>query len=244
LLFTGFLFLIFPVVVVVSFLPGYKGGHIIYKLCKLWSRCLMPLWGIRFSVEYEQPHDTGRPYVFVFNHISYMDIPTLMRAIRSQPFRILARSDLSSIPIFGYLYRHAVVAVDRSNAENRTRSMKELRRVLTDKISVVIAPEGTFNTTGKPLKSFYDGAFRIAIETQTPIKPLLFLDNHSRMHYDSVLSLSPGPCRAIYMEEIPVAGYSLDDIPRLRQRVFEAMEQRLIYYGADWIAARTSPPAI
>jgi 1-acyl-sn-glycerol-3-phosphate acyltransferase len=33
-----------------------------------------------------------------------------------------------------------------------------------------IFPEGTFNETGKPLKSFYDGAFRISIETRTPVK--------------------------------------------------------------------------
>jgi 1-acyl-sn-glycerol-3-phosphate acyltransferase len=37
-------------------------------------------------------------------------------------------------------------------------------------------PEGTFNETNAPLKDFYDGAFRIAIETKTAVKPVLFLD--------------------------------------------------------------------
>jgi 1-acyl-sn-glycerol-3-phosphate acyltransferase len=40
--------------------------------------------------------------------------------------------------------------------------------------------------TGKPLKEFYDGAFRIAIETGTPIKPVLLLNTYERMHYSSI----------------------------------------------------------
>ena len=235
ILFTGFLLLIFPIVVAASFLGKKQGGNIIYALCRIWSGSLMPLWGIRFSSHYEEPHDTNRTYVFVFNHISYMDIPALMRSIQGQYFRILARSDLSAIPVFGYLYRHAVVAVDRSSPENRARSVAELKEVLSSDISVVVAPEGTFNTTGKPLKSFYDGAFRVAIETQTPIKPLLFLDNYHRLHFESIFSLTPGPCRAVFLEEVPVIGYSIADVPLLRQKVFDLMEQRLIHYKAAWI---------
>ncbi len=235
ILFTGFLLLIFPIVVAASLLGRERGGNIINKLCKLWSRSLMPLWGIRFSSHFEAPHDRNRTYVFVFNHISYMDIPALMRAIRGQYFRILARSDLSAIPVFGYLYRHAVVAVDRSSPEKRAQSVTELKQVLASDISVVVAPEGTFNTGGKPLKSFYDGAFRVAIETQTPIKPLLFLDNYHRLNYASIFSLTPGPCRAVFLEEVPVTGYSISDLPLLRQKVYDLMEQRLIHYNAGWI---------
>lgn len=241
LLFTAFLLLIFPVVVVASFLGKNRGGHIIYDLCRLWSRCLMPLWGIRYGAHYEAPHDPARTYVFVFNHISYMDIPALMRSIRKQHFRVLARSDLSAIPVFGYLYRHAVVAVDRSSAEKRAQSLVELKKTIAAGISVVIAPEGTFNTTGKPLKDFYDGAFRVAIETQTPVKPLLFLDNFDRMHYSSVLSLTPGRCRAVFLEEIPVQGYTLQDLGLLRGKVYEKMEERLLHYGAGWIRRSDVP---
>ena len=51
----------------------------------------------------------------------------------------------------------------------------------------MVFPEGTFNMTTQPLKEFYDGAFRVAIETQTPVKPVLFLDAYSRMHYESIV---------------------------------------------------------
>ena len=68
----------------------------------------------------------------------------------------------------------------------------QLKSVLKKGISVFIFPEGTFNTTGQPLKAFYDGAFRIAIETQTPLLPIIFPDTVKRLHYTSVFSFQPG----------------------------------------------------
>jgi 1-acyl-sn-glycerol-3-phosphate acyltransferase len=89
--------------------------------------------------------------------------------------------------------------------------------------------------THQPLKFFYDGAFRVAIETQTPIKPILFLDTYDRMNYESVLSLTPGRSRAIYLEEISVAGLTINDMSSLKEKVYNLMEQKLIYYKASWI---------
>jgi len=81
------------------------------------------------------------------------------------------------------------------------------------------------------LKSFYDGAFRIAIETQTPIKPLLLPDTLKRLHYKSIFSLTPGICRVIYLEEVTVNGLTMDDLPALKQKVYDMMEAGLIRYN-------------
>ena len=102
-------------------------------------------------------------------------------------------------------------------------------------ISIVIAPEGTFNMTHKPLKEFYDGAFKIAIETQTPIKPVLFLDTYDRMHYGSIFSMQPGRSRSVYLEEIPVDGLVLEDVGFLKEKVYKIMEEKLVGYKASWI---------
>jgi 1-acyl-sn-glycerol-3-phosphate acyltransferase len=164
-----------------------------------------------------------------------MDIPIIMKAIRKQPFRILGKSEMAKIPVFGFLYQHAVVMVDRSNAVKRAESVAKLKAFIRKGISVVIAPEGTFNMTANPLKEFYDGAFKIAIETQTPIKPILFLDTFHRMHYKSIFTLSPGRSRAIYLEEISVEGLTLDDLPFLKKKVYDLMESKLIAYQVSWI---------
>ncbi len=89
--------------------------------------------------------------------------------------------------------------------------------------------------TGRPLKEFYDGAFRIAIETQTPIRPVIFLDTYDRMHYRSIFSMTPGRSRAVYLPVVPVKGYDLSDLPALKQKVYDRMEKALIQYGASWI---------
>ena len=99
----------------------------------------------------------------------------------------------------------------------------------------MIFPEGTYNMTNKPLKEFYDGAFRVAIETQTPVKPVLFLDTYSRMHYNSIFSMTPGKCRIVYLDEIPVAGLKAGDVQSLKQKVYATMEKKLIEYKAAWI---------
>ena len=107
-----------------------------------------------------------------------------------------------------------------------------LKSVLNKEISIYIAPEGTFNMTNKPLIDFYDGAFRLAIETQTTIKPILFLDGVRRMNWRSVFAMTPGNMRTVYLEEISPVGYTVD---QLKQKVYELMEQKLVYYKASWI---------
>ncbi len=179
--------------------------------------------------------DTDKQYVFVFNHISYIDIPFLMKAIRRQNFRVLGKAELAKIPVFGFLYRCTAVLVDRSNAAARAKSVRQLKTVLRKKISIVIAPEGTFNMTPAPLKEFYDGAFKIAIETQTPIKPILFLDAYDRLNYHNFFSLNPGKNRIVYLDEVPVHGYTLHDVQALKQEVFTIMEKKLVQYSASWI---------
>ncbi|HEU0063890.1 MAG TPA: lysophospholipid acyltransferase family protein, partial [Flavisolibacter sp.] len=149
--------------------------------------------------------------------------------------RPLGKVEMSKIPIFGFIYRNTIVTVDRSSIANRAKSVQILKSILKKGISVLVFPEGTFNITGKPLNEFYDGAFRIAIETGTPIKPVLLLDTYDRMHYHSIFSLNPGKSRSLFLPEVKVDGLSLDDTQVLKEQVFAIMEKALIEMKANWI---------
>jgi 1-acyl-sn-glycerol-3-phosphate acyltransferase len=230
------MFLILPFVVIASFFGRIKGGNAIYSLCTLWADLWFFFIGIHHKNYYESPHDKHKPYIFVANHISYIDAPIICKTLR-QRLRILAKYETSKIPFFGFIYRNAVVTVDRSSTEARSKSVRILKSVLKKEISIFIFPEGTFNETGAPLKSFFDGAFRVAIEMQTPIKPVLFLDGYDRMNYKSALLVSPGRSRAVFLEEIPTAGLNSRDLNYLKEKVFTVMEQKLIHYKASWIKA-------
>lgn len=187
------------------------------------------LTGIYHKDIYEDKENRNKQYIFIANHISYMDIPPFLLAIH-QPVRILGKYEMVKIPIFGWIYRIAVVLVDRSSPEARARSVRALRSALKRNISIFIFPEGTLNETEEPLKEFFDGAFRLAIEMQTPIKPLLFIDTVDRLHYKSLLVLTPGPNRVVHLPEVPVEGLTMHDLKTLKQKVHNMMDAGMRRY--------------
>jgi len=226
--------LVIPFVIVASFFGKMKGGNFIYKACSVWADAWFFLIGIRHRNLYESPHNKNKQYIFVANHISYLDAPVIVKTLR-QKVRVLGKVEMSAVPLFGFIYRKAVVTVDRSSAAHRAKSVRILKSVIRRGVSIFIFPEGTFNETHRPLKDLFDGAFRIAIETQTPIKPVLFLDAYERMHYHSVFSLNPGRSRTVFLHEIPVHGLTGKDVEALKQKVAAIMEQKLQEYKAGWI---------
>jgi 1-acyl-sn-glycerol-3-phosphate acyltransferase len=240
--FLAIMLLLFPFIFIASFFGKIKGGNTIYNLCRIWADVWMFVTGIYHKNLFEQTH-VKKQYIFVSNHISYVDIPAMMKAIRRQHFRILGKAELGKIPIFGFIYKLAAVSVDRKDAEHRAKSVEILKSIINKNISVFIYPEGTFNETHKPLKDFFNGAFKIAIETQTPIKPILFLDTYDRLNYKSAFLLTPGRSRAVFLEETTTSGLSMDDLSFLKEKIYTQMEAALIRYNASWIESplQTSP---
>src|SRR5215216_4578180 len=111
------MFLVLPFVIVFS-LFGIKGGNLVYRACNIWGIIWYACIGIRHKEIYEAPHDKHRQYIFVANHSSYMDIPAVIRCMH-QPIRVLGKSETAKIPVFGWIYRAAVILVDRDSAEKR-----------------------------------------------------------------------------------------------------------------------------
>lgn len=234
LLFVGIMLILFPFMLIASLFGRVAGGNMIYRLCMLWGDIWFFLVFIFHRNYYEQPLEKSKQYIFVINHISYLDAPIIVKAIR-RPIRALGKTEMATVPVFGFIYKYAVVRVDRSSPENRAKSVRNMMSILKKGISIVVFPEGTFNMTPNPLKDFYDGAFRVAIDTQTPIKPILFLNAYDRMNYRSIFSMNPGKNRAIYLEQIPVDGLTQKDLPALKQKVYDLMGNKLREYRASWI---------
>lgn len=228
--FIAIMLLIFPFVLLALPMGKIRGGNLIYRLCHVWAFTWYCLIGVRHKEIYEHPHNRNQQFIFVANHISYMDIPPIVLGIH-QPIRALGKYEMVKVPVFGWIYRAAVILVNRSNAETRARSVRALKSALKHGISIFIFPEGTFNENEQmPLKHFFDGAFRIAIETRTPIKPILLVDTLDRLHFKSLFELTPGLNRVVYLEEVPVTGLHIHDIPALKQKVYEIMDAGLRRY--------------
>ncbi len=207
-----------------------KLSNRIFKICRYWGQFWYLLIGVRHKEIFEAKHHFGKPHIFVANHNSYMDIPPIVM-LRHQPIRPLGKFESSKIPIFGWIYKAAVIMVDRSSPTKRAQSIRNLKAALHKRISIFIFPEGTFSMTSEqPLKSFYNGAFKLAIEMQVPIQPILMIDAVDRLHYDSVFSLTPGPNRVVYLKTIDVSKYTLDDIELLKDKVYQLMDEGLRRY--------------
>ena len=234
------LLLIFPFTLIAGLFGNIRGGNMIIRLCMIWADCWFALIFIRHKKIYDSPgarQSAGpgntKPGIFVSKHISKLDAAILMKAIR-RPFRALGKSDKRKIPVYGFIYSHAIVSVDPNSFSNRVGSVRLLKSLIQKGISIMVFPEGTFNFSTTPLEEFHDGPFWLAIETQTPVRPFLLPDAYRRMPFGNFFSMSPGLNRIVYLDEIPVAGYTLSDVARLKDEVYSIMEKKLIAYDAAW----------
>lgn len=211
-----------------------RGGNLTYYACMVWADIWFPMVLIFHKNIFAEELKKNQSYIFISNHISYLDAALIPKTFR-HPVRPLGKIEMAKIPVFGFIYKNAIVTVDRSSASNRANSVRILKSILNKGISILVFPEGTFNMTHQPLKEFYDGAFRIAIETQTPIKPVLFLNAYDRMNYKSIFSLSPGKSRSVFLPVVSVEGFMLNDVEMLKEKVFEVMGEELKRRRARWI---------
>jgi 1-acyl-sn-glycerol-3-phosphate acyltransferase len=121
--------------------------------------------------------------------------------------------------------------VDRSSPDKRAKSLRNLKAALHKKTSIFIFPEGTFSMTEEqPMKAFYNGAFKLAIEMQVPIQPILMIDAVDRMHYSGLFTLTPGKNRVVYLPTVQIEGYTMDDIDHLKNKVYQMMDEGLRRY--------------
>lgn len=217
-----------PFIVLISFGNSVAARKAIFNIIRTWS--IAWLWLIGMPVKVSGKHPPKGKYIIVANHISYLDTLVIFPAIPGH-FRPLGKKEISKIPVIGFIYKQVVIMVDRSNAHSRAKSMRLLWRVLNHEANIIIFPEGTFNETQSILKDFYDGAFRLAINTQTPIFPIVFPDTVNRWHYSGWWKFWPGINRAVRLEPIEVNGLAMEDLPALKQQVFLRMEAELKKYS-------------
>jgi 1-acyl-sn-glycerol-3-phosphate acyltransferase len=222
------MFLILPPIVLVSFLGKVKGGNIVFYFLRFWAHVWFPAVGIIVRKTWKAPK-SQEPCIYLANHSSYLDAALAVK-VMPLPFRPLGKSELSKIPLFGLIYSRSVVPVNRGTAKGRAQSMRDMLYMIRRNVSLLIFPEGTTNETEQPLLPFHSGAFRIAVETQTPIRPVLYVDNHARLAKIKFLSLNPGPCRVVFLPLVPVKGMTMEDVPQLKKQVRHMMEEELRKY--------------
>src|SRR5580704_3122055 len=90
-LFVLIMLIVFPFALVASFWGKIKGGNFIYNISRIWADIWMILVGIWHQNIFLSPLDSNKQYIFVANHISYLDIPSILKSIRHQHIRALGK---------------------------------------------------------------------------------------------------------------------------------------------------------
>lgn len=140
-------------------------------VARAWARCLLRVSGVKVKVEGLEKIAAERNYVFVSNHLSYMDTPVLLANIPE--FRFLAKTGLFKIPLLGtHLATAGHIPVPRGDARAAVKTMTTAAQAIRERgISLLIFPEGGRSHTGE-LASFQEGAAYIAIRAGVPLVPV------------------------------------------------------------------------
>ena len=104
-----------------------------------------------------------------------MDVPLTTPFIPGAN-KTIAKIEMAKIPLFGMIYRRGAVLVDRKSEESRKNSFVQMRDVLNMGLHMCIYPEGTRNKTSDPLQRFHNGAFKLAIDADKPILPVVIFN--------------------------------------------------------------------
>ncbi|MFN0037358.1 MAG: lysophospholipid acyltransferase family protein, partial [Saprospiraceae bacterium] len=175
--------------------------------------------------------DPKQSYVLVGNHNSSLDFILNGHAFPGV-FRFLAKQELLKIPVFGFIVRKMCLIVDRSSAMSRARSVVALKQQLAEGWSIFIYPEGSRNLSGQPLAPFFDGAFRIAIQTGAPVAVQTIVN--IRHITANGAGLRPGTVRVVWETPIPTGGLGAGDIGTLKEQAEGLMRRRLGFEGSPF----------
>jgi len=147
------------------------------RVARAWARSLLWIAGVKVTVEgLDRLRPGGRNYVFVSNHVSYMDIPVVLGNIPEQ-FLFLAKSGLFKIPFLGtHLKTAGHVSVPQEDPRSSIKTLQRTAALLHDGRSTLVFPEGGRSETGE-LQEFKDGTLPI-LDVTNALRADQWLENH------------------------------------------------------------------
>jgi len=150
-----------------------------------------------------------KAYMILANHMTAMDIPIQAIGIPSAiPFKFLAKSSVSKIPVLSSIAARCAILVDRHSAESRQAAKQALVETIQGGQSVLIYPEGGRNRTASPLAPFKMGSLALAYEHNFPVVVNTVVGAHRLNPVGKYLELRPGIVDSHWSEVIEPKRYA------------------------------------
>lgn len=201
-----------------------KGQAFFIGVSKLWMKLWLSLIGCPVRIYGKEHMIHGENYIVVFNHQSLMDIPLSAPFVPGVPNKTIGKSSFAKVPVFGWFYSRGAVLVDRKNEASRRKSYEQMKEVLYKGMHMCIYPEGTRNRSGEPLKPFYDGAFKLSVDTGKTILPCIIRGTEKALPIHTSFYLSPATLSMTFLEPIHPENKSVKE---LKELAFEKMMNEL-----------------
>ena len=196
-----------------------KGQKYFIAVSKIWMNVWLFLIGCPVKVSGKENFKSGTAYIVVFNHNALLDVP-LSAPFVPGPNKTIAKASFAKIPVFGSFYKKGSILVDRNNEKSRSKSFDTMKKILSKGMHVCIYPEGTRNRSSEPIKTFYDGAFRLAVATKKEIIPCVIIGTKKAMPINKKFFLLPVRLKMHFLPAVSSADMSVKD---LKEKVFDAM---------------------
>jgi 1-acyl-sn-glycerol-3-phosphate acyltransferase len=195
---------------------------------RAWARALLAASGVKLKVEGLDKIAKDGSYIFVSNHLSYMDTPVALASLPVR-FRFLAKRGLFQIPFLGWhLGRAGHIQVPREDARAAVKTMTLAAQVVREEgISLLIFPEGGRSRTGE-MRDFKEGAAYIAIKAGVPLVPIALKGTREILPFGSGV-VKTGAVTMRIGDPIPTAQASPHDRLRLRHRIVALLEEHPIH---------------
>ncbi len=220
---TCFIIFIIPQILCI---PFHRLHFLALRINYLWGWGFFRLALIPIKEEWRFDKKQLDRFILCANHFSYLDIPAL--GLFPRPFKFVGKSQLSKIPLFGLMYNNIHITVNRSSYRSRAESLSKAREELSYGFNLGFFPEGGIRFDDYPnMKSFQDGAFRLAAEYDIPIIPVTFISNHDILADDRILEINKRSCEVVYHEPIHPSGESDEDIKQLKLAVYRVIQDEL-----------------
>jgi 1-acyl-sn-glycerol-3-phosphate acyltransferase len=183
--------------------PLYVISNFIVRTSFLFS-------GIRVQVEGLERIPANTACIFMANHVSNLDPPTLIPVIPGRTAAFSKRS-IMKIPALGYGMKLAdFIPVDRKgNIESAQESIGAARRVIEKGLHITTFVEGTRSPNGRMLP-FKKGPFYLAQQTGAPCIPVSIYGTETMMAKHS-LKLHPGTAHVVFHDPISPADFASRD---------------------------------
>jgi len=220
-----FFSLAFPVLYFLSKNPDKYYANILWF--RKWISILaVHSVGIRFKIDYEVPIDWSKPYIICPNHTSILDI-TALTYLCPQQFSFIGKVELLKNPVTRIFFKSIDIPVKRESKISAFKAFKRATELLKEGKSIVIFPEGKIDDEFPPmLHKFKAGAFKMAIENNIPILPVVIHNAYEILWDDgSRFGSKPGEIEISVLKPISYNGISSQKYDSIEVEVYEKMNK-------------------